>query len=102
MPFSEAKSLALKDLETIPGVGKSLAGDLFDLGLRSVRDLQGLNPQDLYERLCTLRGCHQDRCVLYVFRCAVYFASTSAPDPNKLKWWHWKDSNRRYQSRQIS
>jgi len=83
---------AIRNLTTIPGVGKSLAGDLFDLGLRSVRDLQGRDPQALYERLCMLRGCHQDRCVLYVFRCAVYFASTSAPDPDRLKWWRWKDS----------
>lgn len=81
----------LKDLRGIPGIGKSLAVDLFDLGVRSVRDLDEADPQDLYDRLCEIRGCHQDRCVLYVFRCAVYFASTPSPDPEKLKWWRWKD-----------
>jgi hypothetical protein len=29
--------------------------------------------------------------VLYVFRCAVYFASKPHPDPQRLKWWNWKD-----------
>jgi len=35
----------------------------------------------------------QDRCILYVFRCAVYFAETPANEQNseKLKWWNWKD-----------
>lgn len=30
-------------------------------------------------------------CVLYVYRCAVYFAQTPDPDPEKCKWWNWKD-----------
>jgi hypothetical protein len=33
-----------------------------------------------------------DRCVLYVFRCAVYFASEAEHDPELLKWWNWKDA----------
>ncbi|NMB56563.1 pathogenicity locus, partial [Candidatus Beckwithbacteria bacterium] len=32
----------------------------------------------------------QDRCLLYVFRCAVYYAK-GGRDPEKLKWWNWKD-----------
>ncbi|NJM89920.1 MAG: hypothetical protein HC847_25010 [Hydrococcus sp. RU_2_2] len=38
-----------------------------------------------------LRGQHIDRCVLYVFRCAVYYASNSVREPELLKWWNWKD-----------
>ena len=34
---------------------------------------------------------HIDRCMLYVLRCAVYFASTPRPEPEKLLWWNWKD-----------
>jgi hypothetical protein len=41
--------------------------------------------------LCELRGKHIDRCVLYVFRCAVYFAAVKEPVPELLKWWNWKD-----------
>jgi hypothetical protein len=82
----------LKELRRIPGVGPSLAQDLFDLGVKRVSALRNRNPESLYNRLCTLRGEHQDRCVLYVFRCAVYFATEAQPDPEHLKWWNWKDS----------
>lgn len=79
------------DLQTIPGVGPSLAQDLRDLGIRQVAELRGEDPERLYTRLIAQRGVHQDRCVLYVFRCAVYFAETAQPDPERLKWWNWKD-----------
>jgi hypothetical protein len=79
------------DLQTIPGVGPSLAQDLRELGVTEVADLRGQDPEQLYARLIAQRGVHQDRCVLYVFRCAVYFAETPAPEPERLKWWHWKD-----------
>ncbi len=45
----------------------------------------------MYEALCERRG-HQDRCLLYVFRGAVYFASRTRPDPELLKWWNWSDA----------
>ena len=81
----------LKALQVIPGIGPSMARDLLDLGYERVADLRGQDPQRMYERLMELRGCHQDRCVLYVFRCAVFFAETPDPDPELLKWWSWKD-----------
>jgi len=79
------------DLQTIPGVGPSIAIDLQDLGLTSVSNVAGQDPEELYGRLCALRGSHIDRCVLYVFRCAVYFANNKKHDPELLKWWNWKD-----------
>jgi hypothetical protein len=82
----------LQDLQRIPGVGPSLARDLADLGMRRVTDLRRRSPERLYEKLCELRGQPMDRCVLYVFRCAVYFASHSRHEPRLLKWWNWKDS----------
>lgn len=78
-------------LQQIPGVGPSIEQDLHDLGVRRVADLRGADPVALYERLCLQRGAHIDRCVLYVFRCAVYYASHERHDPEKLKWWNWKD-----------
>jgi len=78
-------------LREIPGVGPSLSKDLRDLGYREVADLVGEDPEKMYARLIHIRGEHQDRCVLYVFRCAVYYASTQDPDPELLKWWAWKD-----------
>jgi len=83
--------VAADELQSIPGVGPSIARDLRDLGVRHIADLAGRNPEEMYARLISQRGVHQDRCLLYVFRCAVYFASTARPRPDKLKWWNWKD-----------
>ncbi len=80
-----------RGLESIPGVGKSIAQDLRDIGIDRPSCLKGKNPDRLYEKLCALRGQHIDRCMLYVFRCAVYFVSHKTHDPEKLKWWYWKD-----------
>lgn len=78
------------ELRVIPGVGESISRDLVALGIRSVEDLEGRDPQELYDRLCLLEGVRVDPCVLYVFRCAVYFASNGEHDPELLKWWNWK------------
>ena len=80
-----------RDLQRIPGIGPSMAQDLIDLGLTRVEKLTGRDPQEMYEQLAAQRGVHQDRCVLYVFRCAVYFAEHRRHDPERLKWWNWKD-----------
>ncbi len=90
-PSQAPDPAVLKDFRRIPGVGKSIAVDLWSLGLRGVDDLRGRDPQALYERLEELAGQHVDRCMLYVLRCAVYFAETPDPDPERLKWWNWKD-----------
>ena len=82
---------ALKELQTIPGIGASLSQDLVDLGYRKINELKGENPEGIYQSLMALRGEYIDRCVLYVFRCAVYYASNSGHDPESLKWWNWKD-----------
>ena len=81
---------AKDQLQEIPGVGPSISQDLQDLNIYRIADLEGKSPEDLYARLCAIRGDHIDRCVLYVFRCAVYFAETNEPDPGLLKWWVWK------------
>lgn len=77
-------------LRALRGIGKSLERDLLDLGIRGPGELRGGDPQALYDRLCALKG-PQDRCVLYVFRCAVYQASDPDPDPALCDWWRWKD-----------
>jgi nucleotidyltransferase/DNA polymerase involved in DNA repair len=82
---------ALRPLLVIPGVGKSIAEDLLDLGIKTPSDLKRKNPEVLYKKLCTMRGMHIDRCMLYVLRCAVYFAEHETHNAEKLKWWNWKD-----------
>lgn len=77
--------------ESIPGIGPNLSRDLHDLGVHEIRELKGKDPETLYSRLIGIRGTHVDRCVLYVFRLAVYYAENETHDPECLKWWKWKD-----------
>ena len=79
------------NLEVIPGVGKSIAEDLRNIGVQTVADLKGKDPEKLFEMSNCFEGKVQDRCLLYVFREAVYFAENPNPDPEKLKWWYWKN-----------
>ncbi len=86
------QAAAIKDLRQIPGVGVSIANDLWNINIKSVAALKGLDPEVLYDRSNKYAGMVQDRCLLYVFRCAVYYADTPAEErePEKLKWWNWK------------
>jgi Pathogenicity locus len=85
------KQEALKELQEIPGIGKKMAEALWNLDIRSIDVLKGRDPEALYLRLCDQVGMRVDRCVLYTFRCAVYYASSPQHDPDLLKWWNWKD-----------
>jgi hypothetical protein len=78
-------------LQEIPGVGPSIADDLLAIGINAIDDLKGQNPETLYHKSNRIAGTVQDRCLLYVFRCAVYYASTKRPSAEKLQWWYWKD-----------
>ncbi|MEJ2053830.1 MAG: helix-hairpin-helix domain-containing protein [Calditrichaceae bacterium] len=88
------KEQAIKNLCIIPGVGKSIAADLWNIGIQAVSDLKGKNPEVLYNLSNQFAGTIQDKCLLYVFRCAVYFAETpqQEQDEQKLKWWNWKNT----------
>lgn len=79
------------DLKTIPGVGPNMEEHLRAIGIACVEDLVGADPEELFARDCIVHGGSVDRCCLYVYREAVYFAETEVPDPDKLKWWAWKD-----------
>jgi len=81
----------IRNLTQIPGIGKSIANDLINIGITKVDSLKGKDPQKLYEKSNKYAGVVQDRCLLYVFRCAVYYASNKKHEPEKLKWWNWKD-----------
>ena len=77
----------------IPGFGKASVRDLNHLGIYELGDLKGKEPERMYTQLEEVCGSHVDRCVLYGFREAVYFAEGGL-DPEKLKWWNWKDKDK--------
>ena len=78
-------------LREIPGVGARIAAVMEALGILEVSDLRGRDPEELYLKECLMKGYQEDRCALYVWRAAVYYADHETRDPEKLKWWYWKD-----------
>lgn len=82
------------ELQIIPGIGKSIAEDLRNIGIRKVTDLKGKNPEKLFDKSNKFAGVVQDRCLLYTFRCAVYFAE-GGRNKEKLKWWNWMDKKKK-------
>jgi len=82
-----------KNLDQIPGVGKRTLKEMQNIGISSIDQLEDQDPQKLYEKLCDFKATPVDRCMLYVLRCAVYYASNTEHDPELLKWWNWKDKN---------
>lgn len=85
--------MALTEFREIPGVGPDMEAHLMSLGLTNLAELARENPDELYTRDCLQFGQPLDLCILYVFRCAVYYARTPAGRraPEKLNWWYWKD-----------
>ncbi len=81
------------NLIKIPNVGKRTKESLINIGITCVEDLAGKNAEDLYEKDCKVKGFKEDRCQLYMFRMAIYYAETPSPEPEKLKWWYWKDKD---------
>jgi len=81
----------LSELRQIPGVGGEADLDLQALGIQRIDQLDGADPQALFVRLAAHQGGYTDRCNLYVYRCAVYYAE-GGRDADLLKWWNWKDS----------
>ena len=81
----------MSDLTTIPGVGEKIERLLSDVGVTSIENMRKANPEQLYQKLCDMKAASVDRCVLYVFRCAKYYVLHKNHDPERLKWWNWKD-----------
>jgi hypothetical protein len=79
-------------LRAIPGVGPRTAEDLRRLGVETPSELVGRDPEELFAHLERLQG-GSDRCNLYVYRCAVYYAE-GGRSPALLRWWSWKDDAR--------
>lgn len=96
LEFTLAHDRGRQELTVIPGVGPAIAWYLSNIGIRKVSDLKGQSPELLFDRSNEFAGRVQDRCLLYVFRCAVYYAETDEQEreEEKLKWWNWKDEKK--------
>lgn len=79
------------ELTTIPNVGPRTKQALNNIGITCVEDLIGQDPEDLYLKDSIKKGFEEDKCELYLFRMAIYYAEHQTHEQEKLKWWYWKD-----------
>ena len=79
------------ELERIPGVGSNMARHLQKIGYTTLDSLKGRDPEEIFHQDCLFQGCQVDRCALYVYRLAVYYAEHGSCPPGKEHWWDWKD-----------
>jgi hypothetical protein len=80
-------------LSDIPGVGKTFERDFARIGITSVGQLNGENPDDIFMLLKMANDAEShgtSKNDLYVIRMCVYYAN-GGRDPLKLKWNQWKD-----------
>lgn len=89
--MKKSEGVRRSDLKRIPGVGANMERHLNNIGINCVEDLKGKDPEELYRLDSIKKGYRDDPCVLYVYRCAVYFAEHERHEAEKLKWWYWKD-----------
>lgn len=85
------KEVILNEFQKIPSIGKACALDLWNIGIRKTEDLKNKNPMHLYQQLNKFSGVQHDICMLYTFRCAVYFVTEKKHEKEKLNWWYWKN-----------
>ena len=50
------ESSSLQELEQIPGVGKTIAQDMQNIGIHSIDALKGRQAEQLYDRLCEFKA----------------------------------------------
>jgi len=68
------KEKIMKELRSIPLVGEKVAEPLFILGIRSVKDLIGRSPEDMYGELRSMKGSYVEPCMLNQLKVAVSMA----------------------------
>lgn len=81
----------MSELRRIPNIGAATERDLIEMGYTTLQSLKGKSAEELYAGECALRGFTLDRCQLYLLRAVEYYVNTPSPDPEKCRWWYWKD-----------
>lgn len=84
----------IADLEDIPNIGSSIAGDLHKLGINSPVELVGRDPYSMYDDLCRITGMRHDSCLLDTFIAAVRFMEGEPKKP----WWKYTAERKRTMS----
>ena len=74
---------AVVRLQEIPNVGPKMAAALIKLGVTSLEDAAGGDPDEMYYELCAIDAKRHDPCVRDVFAAAVSYADGGPARP----WW---------------
>lgn len=69
------KEAVMRELGTIPIVGETVAEPLYMLGIRSVKELIGKSPEEMYGELRTMKGYYVEQCMLNKLKIAVSMAA---------------------------
>lgn len=76
-------------LHGLRSIGPASLKDFDLLGVTSLDDLAGRDPQGLYDALCRLKGQKVDICCLDVMHCAVAQARNPHLPPEQRDWFWW-------------
>lgn len=76
-------------LHELVSVGPAMLRDFELLGIRSVAQLAGESPRQMYRDLSRLKGQVQDICCLDVFQAAVAQARNPQLPAEQCRWWYW-------------
>jgi Pathogenicity locus len=88
---SKTTRTEIAQLEDIPNIGKSIAGNFRQLGIKSPSELPGRDPYTMYEDLCRVTGKRHDPCLLDTFIAAVRFMEGEPKKP----WWKYTTERKR-------
>ncbi len=66
--------------------------DFHILGISHVSNIRAQDNGVLDNDRCKEYKMKLDPCVLYTFRCAVYYAENEKHGPDLLSWWNWKNT----------
>jgi hypothetical protein len=70
------KESVIAELHKLPGVSEKAAEGLYLLGIRSVKDLTGRDPMDMYAELKERKDFYAEPCMLNAFKIAVKLSQT--------------------------
>lgn len=76
-------------LADLAGVGPATIESLRELGVTSVAQLSRSESEELWERLCAIKGRRIDPCCQDVFSAAIAHARNPDLEPAKRRWWYW-------------
>lgn len=88
---SKVERSRVRRLTDLPNIGKAGADDLRLLGIDEPRQLIGMSPFQMYQRLCEITGTRHDPCVLDVFISVTRLMNGEDPRP----WWTYTEERKK-------